>query len=360
MIEAKQSVHYLHRHKDIGADRKGEHLLDKNERTIPYASHIIDGVMNSVTPDDISRYPDQSSLYQKLASHLGVDISHLLLTSGSDSGLKLIFDAFIQKHDEIVYLQPTYGMVPVYIEMFGARGCPVLYDKNLGLDRDQIINAVKSDTKLVIIVNPNQPTGTVLELDFLKTLAQHAEQYNTLCIVDEAYIEFSDNESAISLVNDYSNLGISRTFSKAWGLAGVRLGYIVSNNNVINELMKVKSLLDINVFAIKAAEYFIENYKHVVEHASNVKMSRDYAFRRLKAKGFLCVNGYGNFLHVGIPTGFHRSAILSELQDRGYRVRLNENTGTVLDTCLRFTVGDKAQVSSFLDVLIDLFENRKC
>lgn len=354
-MKAKNSIRNLARLDDIGADRIGSFLLDKNERTTPYGAEVVGEIFGKISPEELSRYPDQSVLYEKLAPFLGIDVSQLLLVPGSDSGLKYIFDVFVEKEDEVVHLDPTYGMIPVYIEMFGAKSKTVSFSTDLELNTTALADQITQKTKLVVLANPNQPTGTVIKSMVLRSIIERSQELGSLCVIDEAYIEFSEEESSISMVEDYSNLIVMRTFSKAWGLAGIRLGYLVSRSCLIDELKKVKPLLDINIFAIKAAECLIRNYDEVRKYIEDVKRARQRAIDRLETAGILSVGSHGNFLHVHLPKEKNEKSVIEELLRDGYRVRTADGTSTVLDGCIRFTVGDISQVDNFLNNLIKCF-----
>ncbi len=357
MVRAKTSIGSLNRLDDIGGRRSGTFLLDKNERVNPYSNELVGTLLKNILPSDLSSYPDQTNLYERLSDFLGIDASSLLLTPGSDAGLKYIFDTFVVPGDEVVHLNPTYAMIGVYVDMFGAHSAAISFTKRLTLDTKELISAVNSRTKLVLLVNPNQPTGTVLQQDVVKEIAECAKTFGSVVVIDEAYIEFSDEESSLSMISDYSNLVVMRTFSKAWGLAGVRLGYLAAQARLINELKKVKPLLDINILAIKSAEYFLEHYTEVEKYISEVKRARLYAIDRLNREGYGSLGRQGNFLHVPIPERVDGKKIAADLLDSGYRVRIQGGTATVLDGCIRFTVGTAQQVERLLDKLIISFRS---
>jgi histidinol-phosphate aminotransferase len=331
-------------------------LLDKNERVNPYSNEVVGRLLKNILPSDLCNYPDQTNLYEKLSNFLDIDVSSLLLTAGSDAGLKYIFDTFVSSGDEVVHLNPTYAMIRIYVDMFGARSIAIPFTKELKLDTKYLISSINSRTKLVLLVNPNQPTGTVLQHGVVQKIAERAKQYGSLFVIDEAYIEFSDEESALSMVSDYSNLVVMRTFSKAWGLAGVRLGYLAAQGGLINELKKVKPLLDINILAIKSAEYLLEHCVEIENYVNEVKRARLYAIDRLKREGYSSLGMQGNFLHVEIPERVDVKQVAADVLDSGYRVRIQGGTATILDGCIRFTLGTTQQVEKFLDKLIVSFK----
>ena len=351
MIKSKSSIGSLERLTDIGDARNVEMLLDKNERTYPFDWEIHKQILDRITPGDLIQYPDQSNLYKKLAGFLCRSTTELLLTPGADAGLKYIFDTFIDPGCEVIHLQPTYGMVSVYSNMFAARTKRILYDDDLSLNVERMLDVISDSTRLIVIANPNQPTGTIISWTELRQIIDKAYANDTLVVIDEAYIEFSDSESTISMVTEYPNLCVLRTFSKAWGLAGVRLGYLVAQPRVIEQLLKVKPLLDINVFAIKAAEVLIDNYSIVESHVQEVKSARQYMYNKLDEIGLTYFKSNGNFLNIRLPDKVSDQYVAKELRDYGYLIRASGSSTPVLSKCIRVTVGTRNQVDGLLESL---------
>ncbi len=337
---------------DIGSDRHEPVLLDKNERTVPYSDEVFREIMELFEPSDLNKYPDQSDLYRKLSEFVELPEDNLLLVSGVDGGLKTLFETFVQPNDKVVILEPTYAMIQVYAQMFGARIVPVNYSRDLALDSQELERSCCSDTTMVVLPNPNQPTGTLLRKDRLEKLATNSVNNNFLLVIDEAYGEFSNHGSAVELVKEHNNVCVLRTFSKAWGLAGVRLGYIVGEVALIKEARKVKPLLDINIFAIKAASFLIDRYDLVQAYVADVCHGREYVVSRLEQAGFECISGHANFIHIRLPKCLIPEDIATRLSNEGFRVRVPRGTATVLDGCIRATVGPKSQMQGFVEQLL--------
>ena len=358
MLRAKPSVANLDRLRDIGADRHESTLLDKNERTTPFPDHFLHELFGSITPQELIKYPDQSSLYKKLSEFLGLDSENILLVSGSDSGIKIVFDTYAQPRDCVVSLFPSYAMEQVYIKMFDCQNIAIDFDYNLNLSLDSLLNAITPNVRIVLIANPNQPTGKSLTFHEIEQLVETTQQRsNAIIVIDEAYLEFSNGKSSLPLVKQYPNLCVLRTFSKAWGLASIRLGYIAADPSVVNQLQKVKTLLDINLFAIKAASLLIDNYHLVESHIEEVKLSKKFIGSSLSSHNIEYFLGDANFVHFRPPFSIDPDQFSTALGLYGFRVRSTNHTNTVLDGCIRITIGSQEQMLEFASSISELLKN---
>lgn len=360
MIEPKNTVKNLDRMRDFGSDREAFQRFDKNERACAFSDIEFKNMMSSLTSNLITMYPDQTPLYNKLATFLGVKQDEILLTPGSDCAIKIMFETYIEPKDKIIFINPTYAMVNVYAHMFDADMVKVGYSDNLELKFEELIKNISYNTKLVYIANPNQPTGTVLGRTQFERLLDVTNKTDTILVVDEAYYEFSlQDYSPITYLSQYSNLFLLRTFSKAIGLAAIRLGYIISKAENINYLYKVKSLFDINLFAVKLGGYLIDNYHIVKDHVNAVQTSKGIIIEELRLLGLECINGHTNFIHIKIPKGFDIETIAKELRENGILVRA-QGTGlpAVIEGCIRISVAPIEQMDSFLRVFKEIIVRR--
>lgn len=355
LIEAKPGIKGLDRKVDIGRGRDQSVLLDKNERTVPYTEDHFKQFLGTIQPSDLSRYPDQSLLYKKLAEFYEINEENLLLTAGADSGLKHIFETFVSGGDQVVSVSPSYAMINVYSEMFNATLVSADYKDNLVLNEESLRRHISRSTKIVVVPNPNQPTGTLLPTSLLNGLISWCRSQEVLLIVDEAYIEFSDFPGVMKCATRDNNVLVLRTFSKAWGLAGVRLGFIVGDARLLEQVRKVKSLLEINVFALKAACYLIDHYHLVKEYIEEVKESRQALVNELRVIGLETIASCTNFIHFRPPEGYSPTDCASHLLNRGIRVRVAGETASVLDGCVRVTIGPRLQMMELVKELSLLF-----
>ena len=163
-------VQKLNRQNDIGENRTGYIRLDKNERTVSFSKKIFNDIIKSISLEELSAYADQSKLYKKLEVETKLDKKFLLLTPGSDSAIKFIFETFVIKKDVVGYLWPTYAMIDVYSELYGAKKYQILYNENLKIDYNQIDDFLRKKPKILFIANPNQPTGTIIKASIIEKI----------------------------------------------------------------------------------------------------------------------------------------------------------------------------------------------
>ncbi|MCX6769306.1 MAG: aminotransferase class I/II-fold pyridoxal phosphate-dependent enzyme [Candidatus Micrarchaeota archaeon] len=217
--------------------KKADAFLDANENSFGSCIGSVAGVK-------LNRYPDsdQLELRQEIAKYAGVKRENVLVGNGSDEVIDLCIRAFVSIGDNVVSLEPGYSMYSVCAEAQGANAKQVLLDKEFQPDIGAVLAASNSRTKIIFLVSPNSPVGVPVEYVKIEELAGKTD---AILFVDEAYIEFG-GKSAVSLIEKYDNLVISRTFSKAWGLAGLRVGYAVSNERIISVLRSLKAPYNVN------------------------------------------------------------------------------------------------------------------
>lgn len=361
MIEPRQNIKKLDRMRDFGSNREQIVRLDKNERVVPFTEEQFVKLMSLITPELLTMYPDQTSLYAKLSRFLGVDPENLLLTPGSDSAIKTIFETYISPGDQVILPDPTYAMVDVYAHMFEAKITKIGYHPDLAFKFSELIGSINDRTRLVYIANPNQPTATLLTKDEFEALIEKTKRTGSILIADEAYIDFANpGYSTLDYVDRFDNLMIIRTFSKAFGLAAVRLGYIVTHKENIEYLFRGKSLADINLFAVKYGEFLIDNYDIVQSYVDSIIKGKRIIKDRMEHLGMTCIDGHTNFIHIRIPDGYDAGILSQKLKDRGYAVR---STGmglpAVIEGCIRITVGPEETMKKFLAVFEEILPQGK-
>jgi histidinol-phosphate aminotransferase len=361
MIEPRQNIKNLDRMRDFGSNREQIVRLDKNERIVPFTKKQFSKLMSLITPELLTMYPDQNPLYSKLAKFLGVNQQKILLTPGSDSAIKTIFETYVKPGDMVIFPNPTYAMVDVYAHMFEAKITKVGYLPDLEFKFSELIKAISEKTRLVYIANPNQPTSTILTKNEFEILLKKTAMTGTLLIVDEAYIDFAcPDYSTIDYVDQYDNLMITRTFSKAFGLAAVRLGYIITHKSNVEYLFRVKTLSDINLFAIKYGEFLLDNYEIVHSYVTSVKQSKTIIKKRMEHLGLTCIDGHTNFIHIKIPETYDGGVIAQKLKEKGYAVRITGmGLPAVIEGCIRITVGPEKVMKRFLAVFEEILKDER-
>jgi histidinol-phosphate aminotransferase len=359
MANANKHIASLDRIFDVGEERNGFLRLDRNERTIPFSKKITSKILLSITPEDLVRYPCQKNMYSLMSDFYGVDVKSILLSPGSDAAIKYIFETFIQDGDEILMLSPTYAMPEVYAKMFGAISVKVDFGQNLEMSAECVLAKKTEKTKIIYIANPNQPTGTVFCYKDLIKLAELAEREDFILLLDEAYIEFSEEPSFLKNINRFHNVIVLRTFSKAFGLAPARMGCIIASTAMLKQIYKLKPLHDINILAIKSSEYLIKHYSIVDKYIKEIQRSKLYLSKELKKNGLNVILSHTNFVHIQIPDSLDIVGLVNHLRDHYILVRSQGNgLPATISGCIRITVGTKKQMRQFIGCLKLFLENK--
>ena len=275
--------------------------LDKNENGDPEMVSFVAGMLGDLGPEVVSTYPEMTGLYRLLADYAGVDPERLVITGGADGGIRSVFDTFVRPGDVVLRVEPTYAMYDVYGRISGARQVVVDYEASPAgprLDVDQLVEAVNEHTpKLVCLPNPASPTGEVLSLDELERVAVSVGDGGGVFLVDEAYHPF-DPVTMVPLIERCSNVIVVRTFSKAWGLSGLRIGYCVGDPAAVAFLHKVRPGYETNFAAVRMAERLLAEESAMNRSVKRLNEGRDHFVQEMEDLGFRTAPSGGNFLLV--------------------------------------------------------------
>lgn len=320
-------------------------LLDANENS--YGSPV----RNSL---NLHRYPSptQDQLRKKIADYRDVDFENIFLGVGSDEPIDLLMRIFCEPgRDSILITPPTYGMYKVAANINNVGIKEVLLTEKFQLKPDEIIEQTDESTKILFLCSPNNPTGNDLkQTDLLKLVAQ----FPGIVVVDEAYIDFSRQESMATMVQQYPNLVVLQTFSKAFGLAGIRLGVAISNPEIINYMLRVKSPYNINKLTADMAMQAFDNPELLKFNIQKIREERQYIAEQLEHSGAVekVYPSNSNFLMFKIKNA---KEIYQKLADRGIIIRYRGNE-PLCEDCLRVTVGMPDENVRFLKGLKEILE----
>jgi histidinol-phosphate aminotransferase len=298
-----------------------------------------------------NRYPDplQWELKAGISKLKGVDAKNIFLGNGSDEPIDLLYRAFCEPGvDNVVAMEPTYGMYKVCAGINNIEYRKVLLNNNFDIVASEILEAADAQTKLIWLCSPNNPTGNSLNPQQIHTLIQ---QFGGIVVVDEAYIDFSEQESFASFLQQYPNLVILQTFSKAWGSAAIRLGMAFANVAIIQVLNKIKYPYNINILTQKQAIKLLEQSKSVSNWIDVLLKQRSWLHDALSELSYVdhIYPSDANFILIKVPDA---NALYHFLVDRGIIVR-NRNTVSLCFGCIRITVGSPEENK----VLIDTMKN---
>lgn len=304
-IQPRQSLlnPKLQRPSALNSVPRGSDLLwlDKNENIDPVLMAVSHKVLLEISPLVLATYPEAGETYRKLALWVGVSPDYLLLTPGSDGVIRVVFEAFVEQGDAVIHTFPTFAMYPVYSQMFGAKAYPVEYERRDDaphLVPGAIVNALlKHKPKLLCLPNPDSPTGTILAPDVLRQILKECEAVGTVLLLDEAYHPFHE-WSAVSWTTTSRNLIVARTFAKAWGAAGLRIGYAVAHPETIALLHKMRSMYEVSTLAAEFMSKMLDNVPEMIASVARNNEGKHFFYEEMRSLGFKVLPTAGNFVHI--------------------------------------------------------------
>ncbi len=299
---------------------------------------------------EISRYPDANGFYlkQALSKRLGVEMDQFTLGNGSNDVLDLIARTFAGKGSEVIFSQHAFVVYPIVTTAVEAQSV-VVPAKNYGHDLEAMADAITDKTRLIFIANPNNPTGTCENTTDLRCFMQRVPE-NVIVVMDEAYYEYVDDPNypqTINWLSEYPNLIITRTFSKAYGLAGARVGYSVSHSDIAGLLNRVRQPFNVNSFAMTAATVALSDMAFLNEAVSLNKQGMQYLTQQLSELGYDYIPSMGNFLTVDMATD--AGEVYQKLLHKGVIVRPVANYE--MPQHLRISIGLMQENQRFIEAL---------
>lgn len=320
-------------------------FLDANESPAPMVG----------LPAGINRYPDplQKTVKAKLTGLKGIAPNGIFLGNGSDEAVDLLFRCFCNPDmDNVVVFPPTYGMYEVCAAINQVEVMTSQLDENFNINLDDFWKKVNDKTKLVFICNPNNPTGNTQKRS---TIEEIAKSFNGLVVVDEAYIDFCAEESVLPLLNTYPNLVVLQTFSKAWGLAGARLGIALANSRIIAAMNKVKFPYNVGLPAIALAEKALNKVEELQQRIVETKANKEWLVEQLSSMPGIerVYPSKANFLLVKTRSA---AKIYQVLISKGIVVR-DRSSQPGCSSCLRVTVGNRVENSALINAWSNIKSN---
>lgn len=322
-------------------------LCDFNERTIPASSKVLAAIRAFVSQNQTQLYPEYGDkLLRKIAAYAKVEPQQVMVTNGSDQGIDLIFRTFTSRNDTVVIPAPSFAMFYQCAGMVGNKVVEPAYKlPDLEYPTDEVAKAVENGTKLVVICNPNNPTGTLLSLVEIEQILIKALEKSCIVYIDEAYGEFS-GVTAAPLIKKYPNLIITRTFSKAFGLASLRIGYVISDESNIAELRKVLGPYDVNMAGFAAACAALDDLKETRKYANEVMEKSKPMVESFFEKQKIPFYPSGSNFVLFKPQ--NANLVYEKLREKSTLVR--PRSGPNINGTLRVTIGTVPQMKKFISV----------
>jgi histidinol-phosphate aminotransferase len=318
--------------------------LDFNENTVGCSPKVLAYIQQHLDRNIFSVYPEYTETRAALARFFDIAEQQLVLTNGTDEAIQVLVNTFVDDDDDVIVLHPSYAMYRFYSEVAGAAVREIPYrPDDLSFPLEELLAAIRPNTKAILIANPNNPTGTGLDIDAIHRILKHAP--HAAVLIDEAYFEFS-GVTALPLIPSYPNLFVSRTFSKVYGMAAMRLGCLLTQAENAAFLRKAQSPYSVNLLGAIAIRAAIEDSAYVQQYVDEVLAAREMIYEGLTRLGVKHFPSKGNF--VLFHAGSRAIEIRDELRDMGVLVR---DRSYEIAGCVRVTVGTREQSKRFLDSL---------
>ena len=347
-IEPRPAVLAMAPYSPPTGGRAGKLRLDFNENTVGCSPKVIDVLKANLCAADLAVYPEYTAAKQAMARYFHVSPDQFVFTNGTDEAIQVFINTYIDDGQEVLVLKPAYAMYRFYAEVAGATIKEVAYPQpSMEFPLQQVLDRITPQTRAVILSNPNNPTGTGLSLLAIERILKRAKK--AVVMVDEAYYEFS-GVTAIAEIERVPHLFVCRTFSKVFGMAGMRLGCLFSHPANIQYLHKAQSPYSVNSLAVMAAQAAVADTEYIENYVAEVLAARELLCVGLEKLGIAYVPSSANFVlgHFGaraleVRDRLRGQAIL--VRDRGY-----EAPG-----CVRITVGTRAQTRRLLAALEEIW-----
>lgn len=343
MLKPVAAVQTLTEYHPPLADRQGLRL-DFNESVAGCSPRVLER-LRRITPEDLARYPERGPVEAAVAEWLGLEAGQVVLTNGVDEAIHLLCETFFDAGAEALIAVPTFSMYEIYAAATGARVRTVQADDHFAFPVERMLAAINSKTRLIAIANPNNPTGAVAARESLLAIAKAAP--DAAVLIDEAYVDFY-GETLVLDIARVPNLFIARTFSKAYGLAGLRAGVLAGPAAQVPFVKRVASPYNVNAVALACLPEAIADADYIANYVAGVRRNRARLESQLKDLGLRYWKSEANFVLVRLGAGHERFVRL--MRERGILVR-SRHSDPGCAGCVRITVGGDAETDILLGAL---------
>lgn len=329
---------------------RGEYLrLDMNENPEGLPEHVVEKIRASITPEFLAMYPEPGNFIRKYSDYLGVSSSQVCPTNGSDNAIRYILQVFAKPGHEVLTVTPSFEMYMVNCWLLGLVHKTVPYGSDYRVDVDAIIGAISDDTDVVVLVNPNNPIGDVYDEQDVRRIVEAAITHNAIVHIDEAYHYFTKS-TLMGLIADYDNVIVTRTFSKCLSLAGVRLGVIISNPEIIHYINNLRVTFEVNTLALKCGEVILDEPGLIEELAGIQLAGREYIATALENEGYDVLRSETNFLPFRPKTDAHK--LIESLERR--MILVKGFSGGPMAGWIRINTGSPDVMKRFFTTLLEV------
>jgi histidinol-phosphate aminotransferase len=347
MLRARESVRTLKEYHPPLGNREGLRL-DFNENTVGCSARVLER-LRTLTGEDLARYPVRDKGEQVVAEHLGVSADELLLTNGTDEAIHLVCETYLEPGDEALIVVPTFAMFEIYAAATGARVTSIPSKADFQFPTETVLSRITERTRFIAVANPNNPTGAFVSIHDLLQIA--AAALEAAVLIDEAYFEFC-GQTALLQWRETPNLFVTRTFSKAYGMAGLRIGVLMGNKEQMTALRGASSPYNLNSVALACLPDALRDREFVDAYVADVKEGRRDLETELAAWGIRFWPSRANFVLMHLAEGC--KPFIREMRARGILVRDRSSDYGCKD-CVRITLGSRDHNQQMLSALREVF-----
>jgi len=348
MLNAREAVQTLPLYHPPLAGRNGLRL-DFNENTVGCSPRVLER-LRRMGAEELARYPERGAVEAKVAEMLRVATPELLLTNGVDEAIHLLCEAYLEPGDEALIAVPTYSMYRIYMMAAGAQVIAVPSSADFSFPGDELCKRITKRTRLIAIANPNNPTGTIAPMEELRRVARSAP--DAAVLIDEAYFEFY-GQSMLAARKEFANVFVARTFSKAYGLAGLRLGALVGDAEQMTSVRRVCSPYNVNAVALVCLPEALGDQDYIQQYVREVRESRARLENVLEASGIRFWPSQANFVLARLGAA---AEFVELMRRRGILVR-DRSSDHGCEGCVRITLGPREHTDRLLTALQETFED---
>lgn len=343
MLRAREAVRNLPTYHPPLGQREGLRL-DFNENTVGCSPRVL-ARLRQLTPENIACYPERQPFEALVAQHLGIAPDELLLTNGVDEAIHLLCETFLEPGDEALIVVPTFAMYEISAAATGARVVAVPAGEGFRFPGADLLARVGPRTRLIAVANPNNPTGVAAEISELIEIA--AKVPHAAVLVDEAYFEFY-GKTVLPHRRTLTNLFVARTFSKAYGMAGLRIGLLIGSAEQMSMVRRISSPYNVNGVALGCLPAALEDGDYVRQYVSEVCQGRQELQQELERRGIPHWRSHANFVLADF--GSLKEAFIHSIRTRGILVR-DRSCDYNCEGCVRITLGTKQQTAQLFEAL---------
>ncbi len=338
MLKARRCVREMREYHSPLSSPTTDLRLDMNESTTGCSPRVL-AKLNSMSAKTLALYPRREPGEKLVADFLCVASEQVLLTNGADEGIDLLCRAYLEPQNEIIVVTPAFAMYEVFAQTEDAKVVRVPAEADFSFPTERALSAITPQTRVIVICNPNNPTGLAVPRSTILKLIEAAP--DAAILLDEAYFEFY-GQTLMDQIGKQPNLFIARTFSKAYGLAGLRLGVMIGDKEQISVLRRMVSPFNVNAFAMECLGEALADREFVSGYVAQVRSGREWLRKELEQLGLKCWRSEANF--VLCRFGDAKKVVLEAMRVRGIALRDRPDC----EGCVRITIGKQHEMERLI------------